>query len=127
MPGVKDGWINERINTTDWLEGIGEMMFGSTWAETALMLTAVQIPGLYVIPDKSVFVCLDNLEAKIAEDSKDKLVLEIKNPTEMDADLKVFEEKIATVRQKIGPNFLLYADNVRIPALESVILVFYKR
>ncbi len=126
MPGVKDGWINERINTTDWLEGIGEMMYGSTWAETALMLTAIQIPGLYVIPDKSVFVCFDNLEARIAEDSKDKLVLDIKNPTKMDADLKVFEEKIAMLNQKIGPDFLLHANNVKIPALDSVRLTFFK-
>jgi hypothetical protein len=102
------------------------MMYGSTWAETALMLTTIQIPGLYVIPDKSVFVCFDNLEARIAEDSKDKLVLEIKNPTAMDADLKVFEEKIAMLNQKIGPNFLLHANKVKVPALDSVRLTFFK-
>jgi hypothetical protein len=69
MPGVKDGWINERI---------------------------------------------------------DKLVLEIKNPTEMDANLKVFEEKIEMLKQKIGPNFLLHANNVKVPALDSVRLTFFK-
>lgn len=30
IPGLQEGWISERVSTTDWLEGIGEIMTGST-------------------------------------------------------------------------------------------------
>ena len=39
------GWINERVNTSDW-EGkcrIGEVFYGSCWCETSLMLTFSEI------------------------------------------------------------------------------------
>lgn len=39
------GWINERINTSDW-EGeqrVGEVFYGSCWCETALLLTFSEI------------------------------------------------------------------------------------
>jgi hypothetical protein len=39
------GWINERINTSDW-EGkqrIGEVFYGSCWCETSLLLTFSEI------------------------------------------------------------------------------------
>ena len=39
------GWINERINTSDW-EGalrIGEVFYGSCWCETSLLLSFSEI------------------------------------------------------------------------------------
>ena len=116
MPGVKDGWINERINTTDWLEGIGEMMYGSTWAETSLMLTYTQIPGIYVVPDKSVVVCFDNLETKIIKETSKKLEIEIYNPTEMDASIRIWSENSSNLNVSLGYNFLLNSAQEYIPA-----------
>lgn len=36
------GWINERVNTSDWDNNIGGVFYGSTWSEVALMLMAVE-------------------------------------------------------------------------------------
>lgn len=34
------GYVNERVNMSDWEEGrVGEVFYGSTWAETSVMLT----------------------------------------------------------------------------------------
>ena len=49
---LPSGWINERINTSDW-EGegrIGRVFYGSCWCETALLLTFSEIiwnPEIY--------------------------------------------------------------------------------
>lgn len=126
MPGVKDGWINERINTTDWLEGIGEMMYGSTWAETSLMLTYIQIPGLYVAPDKSEFVCFDNLEVKKIEENQNEIVLRINNPTKMDACTRIFTETTEEQSEFLNNNYLLNSRELFIPAGENRILRFEK-
>jgi len=31
IPSLQPGWICERVSTSDWLEGIGELFSGSTW------------------------------------------------------------------------------------------------
>ena len=51
---AKPGWMCERVNLTDWEgpERIGETLKMTTWAETSLMLTTIEIPGLYVQPDQ---------------------------------------------------------------------------
>ena len=106
IEGMQDGWMGERINTTDWLEGIGELMYGSTWSETSLMLTYTQIPGLYVIPDKSEFICFDNLEARLLKETRNKLVLEVKNPTQVDARIRILSENSNRLHQPLGYNYL---------------------
>jgi hypothetical protein len=37
------GWINERVNTSDWDDNVGGVFHGSTWSEVALMLMAVEL------------------------------------------------------------------------------------
>lgn len=37
------GWINERVNTSDWDNNLGGVFHGSTWSEVALMLMAVEV------------------------------------------------------------------------------------
>lgn len=45
--GYKDmpsGYVNERVNMSDWENGrVGEVFYGSTWAETAVMLTIAEL------------------------------------------------------------------------------------
>jgi hypothetical protein len=66
--GLKEGWISERINTNDWLEGIGETMNGSTWAETSLMLSAAELPAIYVDTGKKMCWCFDQLKCSLVDD-----------------------------------------------------------
>ena len=81
IPGLQNSWISERVSTTDWLEGIGEIFPGSTWAETAMMLTATELPGIYINTDKLLVVCLDQVQASIIENKKNILKVAVTNPT----------------------------------------------
>ena len=67
---AKPGWMCERVNMTDWEgpEKVGETHKMTTWAETSLMLTTIEIPGLYVQPDKSLVVAFDNILAEVVSD-----------------------------------------------------------
>lgn len=90
VAGMPPGWINERVSTTDWFEGIGEINPGSTWAETAMLLTAVELPSVYVDLETGNSFTFDHLEAVLRKDG----VLEITNPTKYNASAKVvFENK----------------------------------
>jgi hypothetical protein len=112
---MKIGWMSERVSTTDWLEGIGELMYGSTWAETSLMLSYIELPGVYVQPDKSILWVIDNIEAKIVQDKPRSLRLKLNNPTKATADVKIFVESSEQAKKPLGENTLL---NCRIISLK---------
>ena len=63
IPKVKDGWMCERVSMTDWLEGIGEISYQSTWAEICLMLAHTELPSVYLDQKAGKIFCLDHLVA----------------------------------------------------------------
>lgn len=77
--GLNPGWMTERVSTTDWYEGIGEIMSGSTWAETTLMLTYTELPSAYLNIPARVVITFDQLD--ITYEQAQGPALLIKNPT----------------------------------------------
>jgi hypothetical protein len=98
--GLKEGWVSERINTTDWLEGIGETMNGSTWAETSLMLSKAEIPTVYVDKDKSKCWCFDQFKCRL---DKNQLIIESGDQIKLPVIISVLIEKV-------GENNSNYSD-----------------
>jgi len=94
MPGE----MCERVNLSDWegLEGIGDSIFGSSsWPEVSLMLTWLEIPGIYVDPEKEIVCVSDHVEAHL---ESGRLIIE--NNTGYDADVKIMKE--TDCAQKLG-------------------------
>jgi hypothetical protein len=100
IKGMQDGWINERVSTTDWYEGIGEIFPGSTWAETSLLLTVTELPGIYVDLEQKAAVCFDQLEVELISVKGNQAKLRIKNPTKFVAQTTVLVEN---KQQKLQP------------------------
>ncbi|MBC8032939.1 MAG: glycoside hydrolase family 127 protein [Chitinophagaceae bacterium] len=125
IPGLKPGWMSERVSTTDWLEGIGEMPLITTWSETALMLAYTEIPGLYVLPDKSYVVSFDNISTEVIADNNRELKLKITNKTKMDAAIKLLVETAAQMKQS-PENIPVKYTVITILAGESRIMKFLK-
>ena len=81
------GWVNERVNLSDW-EGkdrIGEIFYGSTWADVSVMLTYLEVPSLYINFDEKKYILFDHFEIKYINDE-----IVISNPTNYDSFLRVF-------------------------------------
>lgn len=57
---MKTGYVCERVNFSDWedVDNIGGSLFGSCWPEVSMLLTSVELPGIYVQParDCSAFL-----------------------------------------------------------------------
>jgi len=122
------GWVSERINTTDWdgPDGIGKVLPISTWAETSLMLTAVELPGLYVRSEEGLFCAFDNVRVEKTRETRQILSLRVTNPTTKDADIVVWEENKETLSKPLGALELKKARHVLLKAGESVNLEFRK-
>ncbi len=88
----------ERVNLSDW-EGnknVGDSIFGpSTWPEVSMMVTWLEVPGVYVAAKKGLVCVSDHVNARLDGDT-----LLIDNPTEYPARVKVMIDSDLT--QKMG-------------------------
>ena len=123
---MKIGWMSERVSTTDWLEGIGELMYGSTWAETSLMLSYIELPGVYIQPDKSFVFAIDHVETQITRDNTKSLTVKFSNPTKAIAKVKVFVESSVQAKIPLGENALYNCLIINLQPGESKELKFRK-
>ena len=125
---AKPGWMCERVNMTDWEgpERIGETLKMTTWAETSLMLTTIEIPGLYVQPDKSLAVAFDNITAEIVAESAKEISVRIANPTPAPATVKIFSESSRAAKIPLPENYLFGCDTVKLRAGEGKTITFPK-
>ena len=96
------------MNLTDW-EGkarIGETHRQSTWAETSLMLTAAEIPGIYVRPDDGTLLVFDQIAAEIIHLETDHLTIQIHNPNSVAASVRICIESRAESLEPLSDSAL---------------------
>jgi hypothetical protein len=124
IPEMLMGNVSERINMTDW-EGknsIGYVLPMTSWAETSLMLTTVEIPGIYVQAKKGIFIGFDNIEVEKVSENDKEMVLKITNPSPVKAEIIIYEAK-----EKPMPENALYGlPKVELNSKEAKILRFQK-
>jgi len=124
-PVMPPGWINERVNMSDWEVrgdpdeiGVGEIFGGSTWSEAAMLLTAAELPGIYAQSDTGLLCVLDHVTATWT-DSRDAII--VHNPTPFDANVKLLIETAGEARQSaLGPLPMLDAPARNVPAQQKV-------
>ena len=122
------GWVSERVNMTDWEgpQSIGYILPISTWAETALLLTTVEIPGIYVQPHKSAFIAFDNMEAKKIKETNKEWTLALTNTTPVDAIVTILEENADSGSHYLGENSLVGCKKIFIKSGDSTTIRFQK-
>jgi hypothetical protein len=122
IKGMQDGWINERVSTTDWYEGIGEIFPGSTWAETDLLLTITELPGIYVDLEQKSATAFDQLEVELLSVKGQQAKLQIKNPTKFAAQTAILVENKLQKSQSWSENRFFGKYKQLIKANETVVV-----
>jgi hypothetical protein len=120
------GWMNERVEMSDWCEPVGEIFHGSCWCETSLMLTYAEIPGLYVQPDTKLICAFDHVDAWIASETDTLLFVGVANCTQFPARLCVFSERSEHTNQPLGHNTLADQEGVLVEANVTLEIIFDK-
>lgn len=75
-------WMCERVNLSDW-EGPGKVGYvppWSCWCEASLLLTAGEVPSVYVDPARRIAIAFDQLTVELS-DQEGRLVLHVRNET----------------------------------------------
>lgn len=125
-PVMDPGWMNERINMSDWEVrgspgdiGVGEIFGGSCWCEATMILTAAEVPGIYYQPDTGVLSVPDHVNVKVI-DKDGKKVLEIENPTKFEAEVKLLIENSTETNKPMGAAPMADAEKAKVPAHETI-------
>jgi len=121
-PKFNEGWISERCNLTDWLEGIGETFAYSSWAETSLMLSYAELPGVYINSTNNEVFCVDHVNASIIKNNKKLLVVELENPTKYEAMVKILVENEVAAKKPLFNNASVTWQKVALKAGEKRIV-----
>lgn len=125
---AKPGHMCERVNMTDWegADRIGETLGMTTWAETSLMLTIIEIPGLYVRPDLSMVLAFDHITAEIIAESPTEVTVRLLNPTLAHASVRIFSEGSLGAQRPLVENYLYDCEMVELPPGVTKDLLFSK-
>ncbi len=125
---AQPGHMCERVNMTDWegVERIGETLGMTTWAETSLMLTTIEIPGLYVRPDLSLVIAFDHITADVLEDGPIEMKVRLTNPTALPAAVRIFSESGHDAKKPLPENYLYECAILEMISGEAKTITFLK-
>jgi hypothetical protein len=98
------GWTCGRINTSDAVDAVGETVPSSSPLEICGLLTAVEVPGLYVQPDTGFLFTFDHVIARIKDKTARRLVVAVENPTAFEASVRVMVENDRDRARPLGLN-----------------------
>jgi hypothetical protein len=119
------GWINERVNLSDW-EGksnVGNIFHGSCWPEVSMMLTWIEVPGVYVQTDTGLVFAIDHVEASLTNDSGNQWLI-LRNPTNYPATVRLLVETSRQAAEPLGFNAMLNRPTVTLdPGMKKTILL----
>lgn len=123
IENMPPGWMNERVNMSDWENCIGGIFYGSCWPEVSCMLTFSEVPGVYVQRDTGMVWVFDNVDASEVRNTEQGLELTLANPTKFEARVKLFVEESADTNAPIGHSVMLGCRRIAIAPRSSVSVI----
>ncbi len=105
-----------RAETRDWLDADAAVIPAASVFDSACLLSYTEVPGVYVRTDAAFVFAFDHVEARVRERVPGRLVVSIKNPTAIDAVVRVLGEGEDEAARPLGPGALLGARVVAVPA-----------
>ena len=121
------GSVSERVNINDWegLETIGYVFPISTWAETSLMLTDVEFPGLLIETGSGRVTAFYNAMANVEKNTNHELFVSMCNPIPVLANVRVME--LDQGHGILGENFTYGLPQVSVKPGKTIMYNIRKR
>jgi len=89
---IPAGWIAERFSTTDVHMPASFWKASTPWCQTAMMLTCLEIPSVYIVADRKLVYAFDTIRVNSVKTGNNSVQLTVTNPTEFPAKYKVMLE-----------------------------------
>ncbi|MGN1026208.1 MAG: hypothetical protein ACI4P4_07375, partial [Faecousia sp.] len=116
---LPEGYVNERVQTSDW-EGkhtIGEFLYGSNWPEVCVLLSFVEVPGVYADLRTGRVTAFDSVECSVLErQTGGAMRLRVRNTTAYDTTVTLLADDFSG---PMGHNYFGRMKKVDLKAGES--------
>lgn len=117
-----NGFICERLGYCDVelrgtrLQGDG----GNGWTELNGCMMAMELPGIYIRPDKNLFYAFDHVDVKLIKGNKREMLLSITNMTAYDAEVSVLSENEAEAAKPLSSVAFVHWKKIKVKAGETI-------
>jgi len=115
---------NHRVDSSAWMSATGEVVPASVPLQACSLLTYLEVPGVYVQPNTAFVFAIDHVTVAIKEKTAARLVVTIRNPTKLEAVVRVLTEHSVDMAKPLGANAVLAAPLVVLPPGEEQDVVF---
>lgn len=108
------GYVNERVQTSDWegRDAIGGFLYGSNWPEVSVMLTYVEVPGVYADLSAGRAYALDSVRCGVtAWEPRRRMEIWVENPTAYDTAVTVLADDPSR-RTALSHNYFENMQNI---------------
>ena len=117
-----NGFICERLGYCDVelrgtrLNGDG----GNGWTELNGCLMALELPGIYIRPDKNLFYAFDHVDVKLIKGNKREMLFSITNTTSYDAEVSILEESETDASKPLSVVAFVNWKKIKVKAGETI-------
>lgn len=117
------GYINERVQTSDWegTETVGGFLYASNWPEVTMLLTYVEVPGIYLDLDRNVLCCFDHVRAEVELKENGDFLLKVTNDTKYEAVVTLLTDH-GRRGEALGHSYYGRMKKLRIPEKSEKII-----
>lgn len=123
---LKPGYINERVQTSDWegKETVGGFLNGSNWPEVTMMLTYTEVPGVYVDFGTGVVETFDHVCCTKKDIHSDKVELCLTNNTDFDATVTILADDSRNT-ETIRHNYFAKMQQITLQSRQSLTVTIH--
>ena len=117
-----NGFICERLGYCD-VELRGTRLHGNGgngWTELNGCLMALEIPGIYIRPDKEQFYAFDHLEVKLLKTNDKEMLFSITNTTPYNAEVSILKESEAEAIQPLPAVAFMDWEKINVKAGKTI-------
>lgn len=124
VEGIRpNGFISERLTYCDaelrGTRGLGGDG-GNGWNELNGCMMAMELPGIYIRPDKNMFYAFDHVDVKMVKGNEREMVLSITNTTPFDAEISVLSESEAEAAKPLSSVAFVNWKKIKVKAGKTI-------
>lgn len=124
VEGIRpNGFISERLTYCDaelrGTRGLGGEG-GNGWNELNGCLMAMELPGIYIRPEKNEFYAFDHVDVKLIKGNEREMLLSITNTTPFDAEISVLSESEAEAAKPLSSVAFVNWKKIKVKAGKTI-------
>jgi hypothetical protein len=109
-----------RVDTTTWLDAENGVVPVAGLYDAIGLLAYSEVPGVYAQTDAGFVFAFDHVDARLKERLDGRLIVALRNPTRIEARVRLFSETAADAAEPLPPDAVVAAPTALVPPGASV-------